>query len=236
MAAGTFTGVGTELGGKDPGYVMEDTDPDAAVETLIDGAMFNSGQCCCWIERICVHESLFDTFLAQAVEMVKAYKFGKPLAEETTIGPMAHIRFADEVRTQISEAVADGAVTHIERFAEDDGGAYLTPQNLTDVTLDMRVMRDESFGPVFGIMPVSSDEEAVHLMNDSEFGLTASPWTRDTDRAMHIGDRTEAGTVFMNRADYLDRACAGPAARTPDAAAGCPSSAITTSCAPNPSI
>ncbi|WP_171098216.1 aldehyde dehydrogenase family protein [Ruegeria sp. HKCCD7255] len=203
-AAGTFTGVGTELGGKDPGYVMEDADLEAAVETLIDGAMFNSGQCCCGIERIYVHESLFDAFLARAVEIVQGYKLGNPLDPETTIGPMANVRFADEVRAQIAEAVADGAVAHIETFPEDDGGAYLTPQIMTNVTHDMRVMRDESFGPVVGIMKVSSDAEAVELMNDSEFGLTASLWTRDVDRAARVGDRIQTGTVFMNRADYLD--------------------------------
>ncbi|WP_299663778.1 aldehyde dehydrogenase family protein [uncultured Ruegeria sp.] len=203
-AAGTFTGVGTELGGKDPGYVMEDADLDAAVDTLIDGAMFNAGQCCCGIERIYVRESLYDDFVAKAVEIVKGYKLGNPLDAETTIGPMANVRFANEVRAQIAEAVAAGAVAHIETFAEDDGGAYLTPQILTGVTHDMRVMRDESFGPVVGIMKVSSDEEAVALMNDSEFGLTASLWTRDLDRAARVGDRIETGTVFMNRADYLD--------------------------------
>ncbi|NDW54520.1 aldehyde dehydrogenase family protein [Aliiroseovarius sp. PrR006] len=203
-AAGTFTGVGTELGGKDPGYVMEDADLDAAVDTLIDGAMFNAGQCCCGIERIYVHESLYDDFVAKAVEIVKGYKLGNPLDPETTLGPMANVRFADEVRAQISEALADGAVAHIDTFAEDDGGAYLTPQILTNVTHDMRVMRDESFGPVVGIMKVSSDDEAIALMNDSEFGLTASLWTSDVDRAARVGDQVETGTVFMNRADYLD--------------------------------
>ncbi|GGE43297.1 aldehyde dehydrogenase family protein [Actibacterium pelagium] len=203
-AAGTFTGVGTELGGKDPGYVMEDADLDAAVETLIDGAMFNSGQCCCGIERIYVHESLFDSFLAKAIEIVKNYKLGNPLESETTIGPMANKRFADEVRAQISEAVAAGATAHIPTFEQDDGGTYLTPQILTNVTHDMRVMKEESFGPVVGIMPVSSDDEAIALMNDSEFGLTASLWTRDVDRAERVGDQIETGTVFLNRADYLD--------------------------------
>ena len=203
-AAGTFTGVGTELGGKDPGYVMDDADLDAAVETLIDGAMFNAGQCCCGIERIYVHESLFDEFVAKAVKIVKGYKLGNPLDPETTLGPMANVRFASEVRAQIEEALAKGAKAHIDTFPEDDGGAYLTPQILTNVTHDMRVMRDESFGPVVGIMAVKSDEEAIHLMNDSEFGLTASLWTRDLERAQSVGDRVETGTVFLNRADYLD--------------------------------
>ena len=203
-AAGTFTGVGTELGGKDPGYVMEDADLDAAVDTLIDGAMFNAGQCCCGIERIYVHESLYDAFVEKAVAIVNSYKLGNPLEADTTIGPMANVRFAQEVRAQIAEALEAGAVAHIAPFAEDDGGAYLTPQILTNVSHDMRVMRDESFGPVVGIMKVTSDEEAIQLMNDSEFGLTASLWTRDVERAAQVGDQIETGTVFMNRADYLD--------------------------------
>jgi acyl-CoA reductase-like NAD-dependent aldehyde dehydrogenase len=206
VAAGTFTPVSTELGGKDPGYVRADADLDAAVDTLIDGAMFNSGQCCCGIERIYVHESLYDAFVEKAVALVKTYKLGNPLAAETTMGPMAHVRFAEEVRAQIAEAIKAGAVAHIETMEADDGGAYLTPQILTNVTHDMRVMRDESFGPVVGIMKVSSDEEAIALMNDSQFGLTASIWTADTDKADEIGAQLETGTVFMNRCDYLDPA------------------------------
>lgn len=203
-AAGTFIGLGLELGGKDPGYVMEDADLGAAVDTLIDGAMFNSGQCCCGIERIYVHESLFDTFVEKAVGIVSDYRLGNPLDPDTTLGPMANSRFAAQVRAQIGEAVEAGATAHIETFDGDDGGAYLSPQILTDVTHDMRVMRDESFGPVVGIMPVSGDDEAVALMNDSPFGLTASLWTNDIERAAAVGDRIETGTVFLNRADYLD--------------------------------
>ncbi|MCG7494069.1 aldehyde dehydrogenase family protein [Thalassobius sp. Cn5-15] len=204
-AAGTFTGVGLELGGKDPGYVMEDADLDAAVDTLIDGAMFNSGQCCCGIERIYVVESLFDKFVAKAVKIVEGYKLGNPMDPETTIGPMANIRFADEVRAQVAEAVAAGAKPLIDpALFPEDGGAYLAPQILIDVTHDMRVMREESFGPVVGIMKVKDDAEAIALMNDSDFGLTASLWTQDVERAQAIGDQIETGTVFMNRADYLD--------------------------------
>ena len=203
-AAGTFTGVGLELGGKDPGYVMEDADLDAAVDTLIDGAMFNAGQCCCGIERIYVVESRFDQFVEKAVAIVNGYKLGNPLDEETTLGPMANVRFAKEVRAQISEAVAIGAKAHIETFTADDGSAYLTPQILTNVSHDMRVMREESFGPVVGIMKVKDDAEAIALMNDSDFGLTASLWTADVARAQSIGDQIETGTVFMNRCDYLD--------------------------------
>ena len=206
-AAGTFTSIGLELGGKDPGYVMEDANLDAAVETLIDGAMFNSGQCCCGIERIYVIESLFDDFIKKAVAVVNQYKLGNPLDPETTIGPMAHIRFANEVRAQTQEAIKDGAKAHIDPcLFPMDGGAYLMPQILTDVTHDMRIMREESFGPVVGIMSVKNDKEAIKLMNDSNFGLTASLWTEDINRAEAIADRIDTGTAFMNRADYLDPA------------------------------
>ena len=205
-AAGTFTPVGTELGGKDPGYVMEDADLDAAVETLIDGAMFNSGQCCCGIERIYVVESLYEKFLKKAINIVENYKLGNPLEPETTIGPMANKRFSDEVRLQINQAVELGATAHIEVFKNDDAGTYVTPQILTGVDHNMRIMKDETFGPVVCIMPVSSDEEAISLMNDSEFGLTASLWTKDVGRAEKIADQIETGTVFLNRADYLDPA------------------------------
>ena len=208
-AAGTFTGIGLELGGKDPGYVRADADLDAAADGLIDGAMFNSGQCCCGIERIYVHESLFDAFVEKARDIVESYKLGNPLEQETTLGPMANIRFANEVRGQIAEALAAGAKPLIDpaHFPADTGDtAYLAPQILVNVDHSLRVMREESFGPVVGIMPVSSDEEAIRLMNDSDFGLTASLWTQDTDAAAAIGAQIETGTIYMNRCDYLDPA------------------------------
>jgi len=203
-AAGTFTAVATELGGKDPGYVRADADLDAAVDGLMDGALFNSGQCCCGIERIYVHASLYDAFVEKAVAVARGMVLGNPLDPATTLGPMAHVRFARTVRDQIAAAVAAGATAHVEAFAADDGGAYLTPQVLTDVTHDMAVMRDESFGPVVGIMPVRDDDAAIALMNDSDYGLTASVWTQDATRAEAVADRIDTGTVFMNRADYLD--------------------------------
>lgn len=207
-AAGTFTGLGLELGGKDPGYVMDDADLDAAVDSLMDGAMYNAGQCCCGIERIYVHESLYDAFVEKAVAWVKGLRLGNPFEATTTIGPMANKRFAHVVREQISEAVAEGATALIDPalFPEDDGGAYLAPQILVNVNHEMRVMREESFGPVVGIMPVRNDDEAVAVMNDSPYGLTCSLWTRDAERAAAIGARVETGTVFMNRCDYLDPA------------------------------
>ena len=205
-AAGTFTPVSTELGGKDPGYVRADADLDAAVDTLMDGAIFNAGQCCCGIERIYVAEALYDAFVEKAVAWASAQVLGNPLDPATTLGPMANIRFAREVRAQVAEAVADGATAHVAPMAADDGGTYVTPQVLTGVTHEMRVMREETFGPVVGIMPAKDDEEAIGLMNDSQFGLTASIWTRDAAAAEAIGDRIETGTVFMNRCDYLDPA------------------------------
>lgn len=206
-AAGTFTGLGLELGGKDPGYVMDDADLDAAAEGLIDGAMFNAGQCCCGIERIYVAQGLFDRFVEKAVAIVSGYKLGNPLEQSTTLGPMAHRRFADAVRSQTEEAVAAGARALIDpALFPEQGGPYLMPQILVDVDHTMRVMREESFGPVVGIMPVRDDGQAITLMNDSDFGLTASLWTRNMERAERIGERIQTGTVFMNRCDYLDPA------------------------------
>ena len=207
-AAGTFTPLGLELGGKDPGYVRADANLDAAVDTLMDGAMFNAGQCCCGIERIYVHESLYDAFVEKAVAWVNTLKLGNPFDATSTLGPMANKRFAQVVRDQIAEAVAQGAKALIDpaNFPADDGGAYLAPQILVNVDHSMRVMMEESFGPVVGIMKVKDDEEAIALMNDSPYGLTASVWTQDYDTAAAIGARIETGTVFMNRADYLDPA------------------------------
>ncbi|MDO1582539.1 aldehyde dehydrogenase family protein [Rhizobium oryzicola] len=207
-AAGTFTGMGLELGGKDPGYVMEDADLDAAVDTLMDGATYNSGQCCCGIERIYVHESLYDAFVEKSVAWVSNYKLGNPLDKETTLGPMANARFAKVVREQIADAVSKGAKALVDPklFPQDDGGAYIAPQILVDVDHSMDFMREETFGPAVGIMKVKSDAEALDLMNDCKYGLTVSLWTKDEERASGLGAQLETGTVFMNRCDYLDPA------------------------------
>lgn len=207
-AAGTFTGIGLELGGKDPGYVMEDADLEAAVDVLMDGATYNSGQCCCGIERIYVHETLYDDFVEKSVAWVSNYKLGNPLEKETTLGPMANKRFAKVVREQLADAVSKGAKGLIDPklFPADDGGAYLAPQILVDVDHSMPFMREETFGPAVGIMKVKTDDEAIGLMNDSQYGLTVSLWTKDAERAAKIGRELETGTVFMNRADYLDPA------------------------------
>ncbi len=206
-AAGRFIGVGLELGGKDPAYIREDADISHAVETTIDGAFFNSGQSCCGIERIYVHESVFDEFLAEAVKLVKQYKLGRSDDPETTLGPVVRTGAADFVRGQITEAISQGAVAHIDESLfplSQPGTPYLAPQVLTEVSHNMRVMTEESFGPVVGIQKVVSDEQAITLMNDSEFGLTASIFTRDMEKGVSLGEELETGTFFLNRCDYLD--------------------------------
>jgi acyl-CoA reductase-like NAD-dependent aldehyde dehydrogenase len=206
-AAGTFTSVGLELGGKDPAYVRADANFDHAVENLVDGAFYNSGQCCCGIERIYVHDSLYGRFVDAAAALTRSYVLGNPLEEATTLGPMASPKGADLVRRQTAEALAKGATALIDRklFPADTGqGPYCAPQILVDVDHTMSVMREENFGPVVGIMKVSGDEEAVRLMNDSPYGLTAAIWTQDEAAAARLGQAIETGTVFMNRCDYLD--------------------------------
>ena len=206
-AAGTFTPLGLELGGKDPGYVRADANLDAAVDTLMDGALFNAGQCCCGIERIYVHESLYDAFVEKAAAWAKALVLGNPFDAGTTLGPMAHERFAAVVRDHVAEALSKGARALIDPMDfPKDGGAYVMPQVLVDVDHSMKVMMEETFGPVVGIMKVKDDAEAIALMNDSPYGLTASIWTQDYDTAAAIGAQIQTGTVFMNRADYLDPA------------------------------
>jgi acyl-CoA reductase-like NAD-dependent aldehyde dehydrogenase len=210
-AAGTFTTMGLELGGKDPAYVRGDVNLEHAIENLVDGAFYNSGQCCCGIERIYVDASVYDRFVDGFASLTRKYVLGNPMDEATTLGPMAHTRFADVVRHQTAEALAKGAQALIDTKAfraNQEGTPYLAPQVLTQVDHSMSVMMEESFGPVVGIMKVQSDEEAIRLMNDSPYGLTAGIWTRDLEAAERIGDRIETGTVFMNRCDYLDPALA----------------------------
>jgi acyl-CoA reductase-like NAD-dependent aldehyde dehydrogenase len=210
-ALGKFIGVGLELGGKDPAYVRADANITSAAENLVDGAMFNSGQSCCGIERIYVHADVYDQFVDAFVDVVNSYVLGSPLDAETTLGPMVSATAADFVRRQILDAVGAGARALIDPAhfpADKPGTPYLAPQVVVDVNHNMRLMTEESFGPVVGIMKVSSDDEAIALMNDSEFGLTASVWTEDVDAAIRIGNQVETGTWFMNRCDYLDPALA----------------------------
>ncbi len=210
-AAKTFMGVGLELGGKDPAYVREDADLDHAIENLVDGAYFNSGQSCCGIERIYVSDKIYQNFVDGFAEHTRAYVLGNPLEEATTLGPMVKPAAADFVREQINSAVSSGARALIDAkdFKLDaPGSAYMAPQALVDVDHSMAVMVEESFGPVVGIMKVRDDSEAVRLMNDSAYGLSASIWTADLERAQKLGGQIETGTVFMNRCDYLDPALA----------------------------
>jgi acyl-CoA reductase-like NAD-dependent aldehyde dehydrogenase len=202
-----FIGAGLELGGKDPAYVRADANLAHAVENLVDGAFFNSGQSCCGIERIYVHESLYPAFVDGFVELTKTYRLGNPTDKTTNLGPMVRASAADFVRGQIAQAVGQGARSLVDpkHFPADKAGTpYLAPHVLVDVNHRMRVMTEESFGPVIGIMKVSSDDEAVALMNDSAYGLTAALWTMDAAAAEKLGARIETGTVFMNRCDYLD--------------------------------
>lgn len=206
-----FIPVGLELGGKDPAYVRHDADLAHAIENIADGAFFNAGQSCCGIERVYVHADVHDEFVAGVSEAARALVLGDPLDPATTLGPLVTPKAADFVRRQIVEALADGATAHVDAGAferDAPGSAYLAPQVLSGVDHEMDVMREESFGPVIGVMKVADDEEAVRLMNDSDFGLTAAIWTSDAEAAIAIGDRLETGTVFMNRCDYLDPALA----------------------------
>ncbi len=209
-AAG-FAAAGLELGGKDPAYVRADASLAHAVETLTDGAFFNAGQSCCGIKRIYVGASLYEEFVAGVVELTRQYRLGSPLDPQTTIGPLVRTAAAETVRAQIREAVARGARQLIDEtwFAASAGGTpYLAPQVLVGVDHSMAIMREETFGPAVCIMQVASDEEALRLMNDSEFGLTAAIFSADEARAEALGDALETGTVFLNRCDYLDPALA----------------------------
>ena len=202
-----FIATNLELGGKDPAYVRADAPLEATVAELVDGSFFNSGQSCCAVERIYVAREVFDDFVSGFVDLAGRYVLGDPLDPSTTLGPMVRTSAADFVRDQVTEAEKLGAI-RLLGHSDLRGVPYMPPQVLVHVDHSMRVMSEESFGPVIGIMPVSGDDEAVALMNDSRYGLTASVWTTDVDAAIAIGDRLETGTVYQNRCDYLDPALA----------------------------
>ena len=221
-AAGRFIGTGLELGGKDPAYVRPDANLAHAVENLVDGALFNSGQSCCGIERIYAHAKVYDAFVDGFVKLTRTYRLGNPLDADTNLGPMVRARAADFARSQVKEAVAGGARSLVDAKefpADRPGTPYMAPQVLVNVDHRMRVMSEESFAPIIGIMQVQSDEEAIALMNDSQYGLTAAIWTEDPEAAISIGDRVETGTWFMNRCDYLDPALAWTGVK--DSGRGC---------------
>jgi acyl-CoA reductase-like NAD-dependent aldehyde dehydrogenase len=209
--ASGFATSGLELGGKDPAYVRADANLAHAIDTLTDGAFYNAGQSCCGIKRIYVAASRYEEFVAGVVDLTKKYRLGSPLDPETTIGPVVRTSAAEAVRSQVREAVGRGARQLIDEAwfaASAPGTPYLAPQVLVGVDHSMAIMRDETFGPAVGIMKVASDEEAVRLMNDSDFGLTAAIFSADAARAEALGDALETGTVFLNRCDYLDPALA----------------------------
>jgi acyl-CoA reductase-like NAD-dependent aldehyde dehydrogenase len=226
-ASDRFIGTGLELGGKDPAYVRADANLAHAVENLVDGAMFNSGQSCCGIERIYAHASVYDAFVDGFVELTREYRLGNPIEPNVNLGPMVRTRAADFARGQVREAIAAGAKSLIdtgEFSADGDGTPYMAPQVLVNVDHSMRLMSEESFAPVIGIMRVKSDEEAIALMNDSEYGLTAAIWTSDPEAAISIGERVDTGTWFMNRCDYLDPALAWTGVK--NSGRGCTLSAV----------
>jgi acyl-CoA reductase-like NAD-dependent aldehyde dehydrogenase len=209
--ASGFATAGLELGGKDPAYVRADANLAHAIDSLTDGAFFNAGQSCCGIKRIYVAAPRFDEFVAGVVDLTRQYRLGSPLDPETTLGPVVRTAAADAVRSQVQEAVAGGARQLIAESAfgaSKPGTPYLAPQVLVGVDHSMAIMRQETFGPAVGIMRVESDDEAVRLMNDSDFGLTAAIYSTDVERAERLGDALETGTVFLNRCDYLDPALA----------------------------
>ena len=226
-AAERFIGTGLELGGCDPAYVRHDADVAHAIENLVDGAYFNSGQSCCGIQRVYVHERVYDRFVEGWLDLTRKYVLGNPLDDATTLGPVVRTSAASEIRRQVAASVAAGAraaIAESEFGASEPGTPYVAPQVLLDVDHTMPIMRDEIFGPVAGIMRVRTDAEAIGLMNDSAFGLTAAIWTADADAAVAIGDRVQTGTWFMNRCDYLDPALAWVGVK--DSGRGCTLSAI----------
>jgi acyl-CoA reductase-like NAD-dependent aldehyde dehydrogenase len=226
-ASRRFVGTGLELGGCDPAYVRHDANLAHAIEHLVDGAFFNSGQSCCGIQRLYVHERVYDDFVAGAVTLTRQYVLGNPTDPATTLGPVVRASAAAQIRCQVEASIAAGGVPAIDERdfeASRPGTPYLAPQLLLRVDPRMPVMREEIFGPVAGIMKVSGDEEAIAHMNDSAFGLTAAVWTRDADAAVAIGERIETGTFFMNRCDYLDPALAWAGVK--DSGRGCTLSRI----------
>ena len=226
-ASERFIGTGLELGGCDPVYVRHDADIDHAIENVVDGTYFNSGQSCCGLQRIYVHEKVYGAFVEGYVELTRKYQLGNPLDPEVTLGPVIRATAADAIRKQIAASVSAGATPIIEESefaASKVGTPYLAPQVLLDVDHSMPVMKEEIFGPVAGIMRVDNDEDAVKLMNDTVFGLTAAIWTADQEAALAIGDRIETGTWFMNRCDYLDPALAWAGVK--DSGRGCTLSVV----------
>jgi acyl-CoA reductase-like NAD-dependent aldehyde dehydrogenase len=207
-AAARFVRVGLELGGNDAAYVAPDCDLNATVDGIVDGAIYNAGQSCCAVERVYVHADVYEEFVARAEPLVRAYVMGDPRDEKTTLGPIAQPNHPEELEAMVHDATARGAklIAGGRAVSVDGKGRFFEATLLRDVSADARLMRAESFGPILPVARVTSEEEAVRLMNDSTMGLTASVWTRDADRAARLADQLEVGTVYMNRCDALDPA------------------------------
>ena len=206
-AAGTFIGCNLELGGKDPAYILEDCNIEKTVQGIAEGSFYNTGQCCCGVERVYVRKEIEKKFTEALVAETNKLVLGNPTKASTTLGPMVSKKQADQVRQEIAIALQEHAIALIDEknFPRSTGeDAYLAPQILNNVNHGMRYMKEETFGPCIGIMSVENDEEAISLMNDSHYGLTASIWSDDLDRSKKVADQVEVGTVFMNRCDYLD--------------------------------
>ncbi|ANP89930.1 aldehyde dehydrogenase family protein [Rhizobium leguminosarum] len=206
-AANRFIGVGLELGGKDPAYIRADADVAFSVENIVDGAFFNSGQSCCGIERIYAHSDVYDEFIERAAKLATTYHLGNPLDIDVNLGPVVNKYAASVIREHLDEAIRKGArnLVPLSKVELDrPGDAYVSPRLLVDVDHSMRLMREETFGPVVGVMRVESDQQALELMNDSTYGLTASIWTKDVAAANALAEDLETGTVLLNRCDHLD--------------------------------
>ena len=205
-AADRLVPVALELGGKDPAYVRGDVNVRWAAEEIVDGAIFNSGQSCCSIERVYVAENIHDAFVAAVQDVLEGYKLGDPMDPTTNIGPVVSRKAVDTIMEQLDDATekgADDVTPNNDTFARPPlGGNYVKPTLLINVTHDMAVMNEETFGPVIPVMKVGDDDEAVRMMNDSELGLTASIWTRDVRKGEELAGLVEAGTCFVNRCDY----------------------------------
>lgn len=202
-----FISPGLELGGKDAAYVHSDADIDYAAASIVDGGMFNSGQSCCGIERVYVHQAIYDDFIEKTQALIREYKLGDPRDEKTSMGPLASAKAAKYMEEQINDALSKGANLleggHIKKIGQ---GTFFEPTLLTEVSHEMEVMKEENFGPILPVMKVTAKDVVIDLINDSDYGLTCALFTNDKNIAKELAHSIDTGTVFMNRCDYLDPA------------------------------